>query len=473
MRLQTTLLKLDACRATLDEAIARARRKGRPVLVALATPPVRENLRDRLLDAPVAPKLVWTDRSGSRSVPSRSFLGLAQTQALRASDAAAAWETPDQARALLEEAVCPPELRADLRVFGGIAFDPSTAPHPAWPDGAPARFVLPQVLVRQDQAMASVLLTDWAQPHDAAEDVRERFEATLQCIESWLAPSDALILPPAASAPQPMAHERWFSQVEASLASILVGDVTKVVLSRDLPVRAAGPFPMGAVIRALEAGAPSGTVFGFQFDPRTAFVGATPERLVAVSGDVVQSDCLAGTCRRTGDAAEDDRLALALLADDKERREHAHVIAAVRDALMPLCRSLEVPGTPTLMVLPTLQHLHTPVTGLLREGVPLGTLIRRLHPTPAVGGTPRAEALDLIRELEERPRGWYAGALGWIAADAASFSVGIRSAILHPEGAVVFGGCGIVRGSDPAAEWDETQRKAATLLNLLTQGASA
>lgn len=466
MRTQTSLLILEARVDDVEQAIERARRAGRPVLLVTGLRPVREDLRDRLLDAPVAPKLVYTDlATGSR------FLGLAQTDMLRAFDAESAWNAPDQARALLEGAVCPPELRDELRVIGGIAFDPSTEPHPAWPDGSPARFLLPQLLVHQRSLDARALLTTWAEPDDSPESLLNRLEEQVRRIEGWLSsPSEPL--PPAESALPPKARERWFSQVDAALSQIQLGAVTKIVLSRDLPVRAEASFPMGAVIRGLEALATSGVVFGFQFEADSAFVGATPELLVSVSGEVVHSDCLAGTTRRTGDADEDDRLALALLADDKERREHAHVISAVTDALAPLCDAFDVPETPTLMVLPTLQHLHTPVKGRLRDGVALGTILRRIHPTPAVGGTPRLEALALIRELEERPRGWYAGAVGWISPDAAKFSVGIRSAILHAQGAVVFGGCGIVRGSDPGAEWEETRRKAATLLNLLTQGSA-
>ncbi len=468
MRTQTSLLSFEARIDVLDEARERARHSGRPVLVALGTRPVREDLRDRLLDAPAAPKLAWTDvATGVR------FLGLSQTDTLQAFDPDSAWEAPGHAQSVLDAAVCAPELRPQLRVFGGIAFDPTGAPHPAWPDGIPARFVLPQVLVRQEGPEATLLLTDWARPQDSHDDLVQRFEDALAGVEGWLGASSPSRLPVARPALPEGARDRWFRQVHDALDQIQAGSVTKIVLSRDLPIHAEAPFPMGPVLRSLEERATSGTVFGLEFEPGSAFVGATPELLVSVSGRIVASDCLAGTCKRTGDAEEDDRLALALLSNDKERREHAHVIAAVTEALEPLCEAFDVPETPALMVLPTLQHLHTPVTGRLREGVSLGTLIRRLHPTPAVGGTPRIPALELIRELEERPRGWYAGAIGWIGADAARFVVGIRSAILHPEGAVVFGGCGIVRGSDPESEWDETRRKAATMLNLLIKGPSA
>lgn len=467
MRTPTSLLTLEACQEVLDEALERARLTGRAVLVALKSRPIREDLGSRLLDAPICPKLAWLDVStGSRLV------GLGETHSLVAAVPDAAWEAADHAQRVLEDAACTPETREHLRMLGGIAFDPTSSPHPDWPDGLPARFVLPRALVVHRASQSTLVMTTWAKPDETPNELLFRLQDDLAEVESWRHDHAPAALPLAEVAPAADAKVRWVASLSTALDRIASGEVTKVVLSRDLPVRAEAPFPMGTVLEALEALATSGHVFGFQFG-KAAFVGATPELLVSLDDRMVRSDCLAGTVRRTGDAEEDDRLALSLLASDKDRREQQHVIAAVTEALAPVCLTLDVPETPTLMVLPTLQHLHTPVQGRLRDEVTLGTVIRRLHPTPAVGGTPRQAALGLIRELEGRPRGWYAGAVGWIGAQAATFAVGIRSAILHEQGAVVFGGAGIVEGSDPALEWDETQRKAATLLSLLTRGRDA
>ena len=106
-----------------------------------------------------------------------------------------------------------------------------------------------------------------------------------------------------------------------------------------------------------------------------------------------------------------------------------------------------------------------------RDFIKVGALVASLHPTAAVGGSPRHRAMDLIRDLEGRPRGWYAGLVGWIGTDASDFAVAIRSGIVRGRRMTAFGGAGIVRGSDPAAEWDETARKAASFIHLFAERA--
>ena len=118
-----------------------------------------------------------------------------------------------------------------------------------------------------------------------------------------------------------------------------------------------------------------------------------------------------------------------------------------------------------------MQHLWSPIRARLREGTGIGDIVASLHPTAAVGGSPRNRAMDLIRDLEGRPRGWYAGLVGWIGADASDFAVAIRSGIVRGRRLTAFGGAGIVRGSDPAAEWDETARKAASFIHLFAERA--
>jgi menaquinone-specific isochorismate synthase len=105
----------------------------------------------------------------------------------------------------------------------------------------------------------------------------------------------------------------------------------------------------------------------------------------------------------------------------------------------------------------------------MRPGVGPTALLRALHPTPAVGGTPRPSALEWIRAHEPFARGWYAGPVGWVGPDAAEFAVALRSAYFQDRSAVVVAGAGLVAGSDPDAEWDETARKAAPLIRLLTE----
>ncbi len=154
------------------------------------------------------------------------------------------------------------------------------------------------------------------------------------------------------------------------------------------------------------------------------------------------------------------RFALELMRSDKEREEHAVVVTMLRESLGPLVERLDVAPRPEIVRLRHVQHLVTPVTGRLRGEASVLDLVARLHPTPAVGGTPRELALELIAEEEPIERGWYAGPLGWLDRHGdGEFVVALRSGVVRGREASLFAGCGIVADSDPEREWDESSAK--------------
>ena len=172
------------------------------------------------------------------------------------------------------------------------------------------------------------------------------------------------------------------------------------------------------------------------------------------------TEALAGSIRRGATASEDAALSAALFRSEKDRREHEIVLQSITRRLEPLGIRLEFPKTPALRRLANVQHLHTPVRADLPSGVRLLDALARLHPTPAVGGTPREAAVARIRELEAFPRGLYAGALGWIDARGnGEFFVGLRSALIDGPRARLYAGAGIVAGSWPEKEFAETELK--------------
>ena len=124
--------------------------------------------------------------------------------------------------------------------------------------------------------------------------------------------------------------------------------------------------------------------------------------------------CLAASVARGRDPEEDRRLAEGLLRSEKERREHRLVLNMIRGELGPLSDELQHPEEPTILRLGNVQHLHTPVRARLREGITVFDVLERLHPTPAVGGTPRDLAMAFIRQHEGFHRGWYASPVGWV-----------------------------------------------------------
>ncbi len=248
----------------------------------------------------------------------------------------------------------------------------------------------------------------------------------------------------------------------------------KVVLSRPVTVRLDGPLPLSAVLRRLRAGEPNCTIFSMPV-PDGTFFGASPELLVARQGDKVSCHPLAGTVPR-GDTARADADAQRDLArSSKSREEHGYVVAEIAATLTPYCDELSVPEEPSMVAFRSVAHLGTRIEGHLRQPVGVLELLEHLHPTPAVGGTPRAEALEFIARHEADRRDYWAGPVGWVdAAGDGEWMIGIRSARLDADGATVTlrAGAGVVADSVPEAEAAETNVKLATVLDAVVPGAS-
>ena len=248
---------------------------------------------------------------------------------------------------------------------------------------------------------------------------------------------------------------RWERAVAEAVAAIRAGGLRKVVLARDLFATAAEPIDARAVLGRLADRYPD--CFTFACD---GLVGATPELLVRRAGRQVSALVLGGTAPRGADPAQDETLGSELLASAKNTEEHAYAVASIRDALRPLCDVLDVQARPALLKLPNLQHLGTHVRGTLTDsGTPKSALAlaAAMHPPAAVCGTPTGAALELIRELEQMDRERYAGPVGWVDAEGnGEWGIALRCAQLSGRTARLFAGCGIVAGSDPAAELAET-----------------
>lgn len=248
------------------------------------------------------------------------------------------------------------------------------------------------------------------------------------------------------------------------------GDLHKVVLSRSLLVEAGAAIddlrlignlvrdPSTTTFRTLLA-APEGAAA-----PR--LVGATPELLVSKSGSGVVSHPLAGSARRRAESGADREAGLALERSAKDRREHSFVIEQVLDTLSPYCSQLGVPDGTALRATATMWHLGTRIAGVLKdERTSVAELAAALHPTPAVCGAPRLAAARAIRELEGYDRGFYAGAVGWCDARGdGNWYVSLRCAEVAGPRARLYAGAGIVPGSDPGSEADETSAKFLAML---------
>lgn len=344
--------------------------------------------------------------------------------------------------------VLPPGARA----WGGLAFPGQDLSEPAWRPFGRARFFVPRLELSCRPGQVPELAA-YFRSGDAA--------ATLAALAAGRAPMAAAdpVSPWPAAAGMAPAAAVWQEAAAAALARLAAGQLTKVVLAARRQVPLPAPLdPAGVLARWRRAGARR-FLFAFQLERELVFLGASPELLYRREGDRLASEALAGTRPRGATRAADLRLARELRRAPKEVEEHRLVMAALREWLGPLCRELDAAPRARLRRLPGVQHLYQELAAALVPGVGDAELLAALHPTPAVGGLPRAEALAFIRAHEPFARGWYASPVGWLNADAACFTVAIRSGCAHGRTLWLYAGAGLVPGSVPADEWAEVQMK--------------
>jgi isochorismate synthase len=259
--------------------------------------------------------------------------------------------------------------------------------------------------------------------------------------------------------------------VAVAVRRIRAGELKKVVLARTVEVEAGRTLDPRLLAMRLRAVDPDAYTFAAPTNDGV-IVGASPELLVSRRGLEVRSNPLAGSAPRSGDPEEDRANADGLAGSSKDREEHAIVVEAVAETLGPLCEELTWDPEPVLRETPNVWHLSTRFHGRLREPAPTALdLVAELHPTPAVAGAPRGRALELIDELEPFERGRYAGPVGWVDANGdGEWAIALRCAELIGERAILSAGAGIVAGSVPERELDETERKFRAFLDSLRWG---
>ena len=265
----------------------------------------------------------------------------------------------------------------------------------------------------------------------------------------------------------PITPAAWRDSIVAAARDrIIAGELTKVVLARELVLSSNRAIDPRAVLEVLLARHPAATIFALD-----GFVGASPELLVSRIRDEVRAHPLAGTASRAMDPAIDEQRQLDLLASTKDRWEHQITIDWLLDELLPYCSYVDAEPEPGVVSLPNVHHLGTRVEGRLSSPpASVLELVAALHPTPAVAGDPQSAALGLIAELERAERGCYGGPTGWVdGAGNGAFNVAIRSAQIRGSTARLFAGVGVVADSDPEKELAETRAKFEAMLPALVQ----
>ncbi len=250
----------------------------------------------------------------------------------------------------------------------------------------------------------------------------------------------------------------WKERVAEAIKRVGSSQIDKVVLARDLVATSTQDIQTAPILKKLAAEYPSTWTFAVD-----GLVGATPELLLRLSRGMVTSRVLAGTIPKTGNDEKDLALAASLARSSKDLEEHEYAVRSVADALEPFCSSTNVPESPFVLHLANVMHLATDVTGALIESkqrVDAFSLLQSLHPSAAVCGTPRNIAFDIITEIEGMNRGRYAGPVGWIDASGdGELGIALRSGQITDREIRIFAGCGIVAGSSPEKELEESNAK--------------
>lgn len=260
-------------------------------------------------------------------------------------------------------------------------------------------------------------------------------------------------------------RSKWEHEVEMGLAAIKDTRVGKVVLSRRQKLRAESPFSSKDLLINLIDGPARGTVLLYRYGD-VFFCGCSPELLIRKQGSRVESMCLAGTIQTGETEKQTEYLAEQLLNDEKNLHEHAYVVDFIREVFLRNCHDVSIASHPEILTLKHVQHLYTPVSAQIMEGVSLNSLMKQLHPTPALSGTPVGEAMMLIRQIEPYNRGFFGGACGYVnAAGDGEYSVGLRTGVFDGEIGWVYAGCGIVEESVAGEEFDEIDMKLKTILS--------
>jgi menaquinone-specific isochorismate synthase len=452
-------------RHALAQARHRAREISAPVLVSLA----REapELSDLLSVFAAAGAAGWQRTFWAK--PSLGFwsVGVGQATTLRGDGAGRFHHLASTHQSLMANAVVSaPDLPGVGPVcFGGFRFETEGTKDNLWNGFEDGSLLVPRLVLTQlPRGTWSTMnvMVDESSDLTALESSLDDGWATLLSTESGYS-GRAVVTDCDETMP-----DQWRWEVEQSLESIERKQMDKIVLARQKRLRFQEELKVEAVLQRLADAYPSCLVFAMDRGSAT-FVGATPERLVSLSGGQVSVTCLAGSAPRGATEEQDEQLGRSLLHTDKELREHAYVVEAIRKALRGLCPDLGWDASPTLSKLATVQHLATTFTGATITEMHVLDLVERLHPNPAVCGAPSEEAAQAIQRLEGFDRGWYAGPVGVVYPHGdGEFGLAIRSGLLHSKEAYLYAGAGIVADSDPDAEFAETVLKFQPMLSALT-----
>lgn len=370
------------------------------------------------------------------------------------------WQDKEQQQTIvclgaIDDVLSIPKISNEARYYGGLAFQQQGT---QWPSFPAIRFIRPALeFIEQDNNLQLTCHFDGHYSISKMITLVKKLQTptALQAISTKvLSRSD---LP---------SKQQWSQLVELCIEYKTL--LPKVVLSRQTELHCEKPINHIDLLNQWQQANPASFHFSFQFCKEDVFIGCSPERLFSRDKNKLQTEALAGTVNRGRNVREDNILLQSLLTDKKIDRENylvqEFIIANLKQLKVDVCCD-----QPRVIQLHKVQHLCVPIRASLNEKINDAVLLYKLHPTPAVGGSPKLPALQFINDNEPYCRGWYAGAVGYLSQEKSDFSVAIRSALINDNKIKLFAGAGIVTGSIAEQEWQELDNKIHTVLEIITQ----
>jgi menaquinone-specific isochorismate synthase len=460
-----SILMMEKALQLLKESVKAA--IGQPDKAANSEKPVLETFRVPIetVDGPswlsrqeIFPKLFWMNREKSEWVA-----GIGEADRIEIAEIG----PNDQSFLLLQKAM--QEKNPHARYIGGFCFNNLQEQTRLWTGFSPCLFVLPLVSIESRGGLTSLTGSVWVKPGENRSTALEKLLDTLSTISPEETPAAAEI-PGVTKVSYSPDRPQWVRNCEQVLRKFEEGGMDKVMLARQTELAFSGEVP--AIRFLLNYPFPENSTYRFYFEPIEghAFVSFTPERLYRRDGELLLTEALAGTVTKEALNADDHAASELLLNSEKDIREHKFVKDTIFQELQPVCSDIDMEEKVDVLQLNRLAHLYTRCRAKLKpEFCNDSTVLRQLHPTPAVGGVPREESMELILSIEPFCRGWYAAPVGWLSQDAAEFAVGIRSALINEDSVYLYSGAGLVQGSDPDSEWEEVEQKIGDILAITQQ----
>ena len=364
------------------------------------------------------------------------------------------------------------ELKSIPLFMGGMKFSPDTVNESTiWNDYSDSDWFIPKILLKVHGNNAKLLINlivdtstfELKHLHDDYKDCIDLFNKLLEPAELT---SDAAILDSNLNNKQE--RTEWNEKVNAALERISEKNLSKIVLSRKVTCILSGEPVIYNLLCSLATSYPKCYIFAYAKGD-SVFFGASPEKLAKISEGWVEADALAGSTPRGKTEEEDTELANELLASKKNLAEQNAVVQFIINSFKGFTTDLEYKEEPVIRKLSNIQHLWTEIRAKLKSDKSIFSVLKEIHPTPAICGVPWSSALTFIETTEGYNRGLYAGIIGWFNFDnQGEFAVGIRSALLKGNELHAFAGCGIVEGSDADSEFMETELKLKPILSLFS-----